>query len=291
MANSVSKKAYAKINIGLDIVGKTDNGYHLLNSIMQQVDMYDVITVSREDESRDGYSITIDSNNHDIPLDETNLAYKAADILMKEYKLSGKVSIYIDKHIPMAAGMAGGSTDGAAVLELINELYELGLSKDELKSIGVKLGADIPFCIEGKGAICQGIGEIMTPLGTAPDMAVLIAKPPISISTKYVYTHLKLDSVTHPDMDKVITAYKSGDLKTVADSMGNVLESVSEKENEIITSLKASMLEEGAVGSLMSGSGPTVFGLFEDMTLASKAGEKMKEKYPDVFIQAVNLIK
>ena len=291
MANSVSKKAYAKINIGLDIVGKTDNGYHLLNSIMQQVDMYDVITVSREDESRDGYSITIDSNNHDIPLDETNLAYKAADILMKEYKLSGKVSIYIDKHIPMAAGMAGGSTDGAAVLELINELYELGLSKDELKSIGVKLGADIPFCIEGKGAICQGIGEIMTPLGTAPDMAVLIAKPPISISTKYVYTHLKLDSVTHPDMDKVITAYKSGDLKTVADSMGNVLESVSEKENEIITSLKASMLEEGAVGSLMSGSGPTVFGLFEDLTLASKAGEKMKEKYPDVFIQAVNLIK
>ena len=289
MANSVSKKAYAKINIGLDIVGKTDNGYHLLNSIMQQVDLYDVITVSREDE--DGYSITIDSNNHDIPLDETNLAYKAADILMKEYKLSGKVSIYIDKHIPMAAGMAGGSTDGAAVLELINELYELGLSKDELKSIGVKLGADIPFCIEGKGAICQGIGEIMTPLGTAPDMAVLIAKPPISISTKYVYTHLKLDSVTHPDMDKVITAYKSGDLKTVADSMGNVLESVSEKENEIITSLKASMLEEGAVGSLMSGSGPTVFGLFEDMTLASKAGEKMKEKYPDVFIQAVNLIK
>ena len=289
MANSVSKKAYAKINIGLDIVGKTDNGYHLLNSIMQQVDLYDVITVSREDE--DGYSIAIDSNNHDIPLDETNLAYKAADILMKEYKLSGKVSIYIDKHIPMAAGMAGGSTDGAAVLELINELYELGLSKDELKSIGVKLGADIPFCIEGKGAICQGIGEIMTPLGTAPDMAVLIAKPPISISTKYVYTHLKLDSVTHPDMDKVITAYKSGDLKTVADSMGNVLESVSEKENEIITSLKASMLEEGAVGSLMSGSGPTVFGLFEDLTLASKAGEKMKEKYPDVFIQAVNLIK
>lgn len=289
MANSVSKKAYAKINIGLDIVGKTDNGYHLLNSIMQQVDLYDVITVSREDE--DGYSIAIDSNNHDIPLDETNLAYKAADILMKEYKLSGKVSIYIDKHIPMAAGMAGGSTDGAAVLELINELYELGLSKDELKSIGVKLGADIPFCIEGKGAICQGIGEIMTPLGTAPDMAVLIAKPPISISTKYVYTHLKLDSVTHPDMDKVITAYKSGDLKTVADSMGNVLESVSEKENEIITSLKASMLEGGAVGSLMSGSGPTVFGLFEDMTLASKAGEKMKEKYPDVFIQAVNLIK
>ena len=289
MANSVSKKAYAKINIGLDIVGKTDNGYHLLNSIMQQVDLYDVITVSREDE--DGYSIAIDSNNHDIPLDETNLAYKAADILMKEYKLSGKVSIYIDKRIPMAAGMAGGSTDGAAVLELINELYKLGLSKDELKDIGVKLGADIPFCIEGKGAICRGIGEIMTPLGTAPDMAVLIAKPPISISTKYVYTHLKLDSLNHPDMDKVITAYKSGDLKTVADFMGNVLESVSEKENEIITSLKASMLEEGAVGSLMSGSGPTVFGLFENMTLASKAGDKMKEKYPDVFIQAVNLIK
>ena len=131
----------------------------------------------------------------------------------------------------------------------------------------------------------------MTPLGTAPDMAVLIAKPPISISTKYVYTHLKLDSLNHPDMDKVITAYKSGDLKTVADFMGNVLESVSEKENEIITSLKASMLEEGAVGSLMSGSGPTVFGLFENMTLASKAGDKMKEKYPDVFIQAVNLIK
>ncbi len=291
MSDSVSKKAYAKINIGLDIVGKTDNGYHLLNSIMQQVDLYDSITVTREDENQGEYSITIDSNNHDIPLDETNLAYKAADILMREYNLSGKVGIYIDKRIPMAAGMAGGSTDGAAVLELVNEIYQLGLSKDELKGIGVKLGADIPFCIEGKGAICQGIGEIMTPLTTAPDMAVLIAKPPISISTKYVYTHLKLDSARHPDMDKVIAAYKSGDLKAVAGSMGNVLETVSEKENGIISSLKASMLEEGAVGSLMSGSGPTVFGLFENMTQAVKAGEKMKEKYPDVFIQLVNLIK
>lgn len=286
MRSEVKTKAYAKINIGLDIVGKTENGYHLLKSIMQQVDLYDEVTVKRIESG-----ITIDSNNKDIPLDETNLAYKAAKLMIDKYSIGEGVSIYIDKHIPMAAGMAGGSTDGAAVLILMNQLYELNLSEEELCEIGVKLGADIPFCIKGGVALCEGIGEKMTTLTKAPKMYAVIAKPPIGISTKYVYTHLDLPSVKHPDMDAMLDAFAHEDLQAVCDNLGNVLESVSEKENEIISKLKASMLEAGAIGSLMSGSGPTVFGLFDSMESASSAEAIMAKQYPDVFVKAVAMIK
>lgn len=286
MRSEVKTKAYAKINIGLDIVGKTENGYHLLKSIMQQVDLYDEVTVKRIESG-----IAIDSNNKDIPLDETNLAYKAAKLMIDKYSIGEGVSIYIDKHIPMAAGMAGGSTDGAAVLILMNQLYELNLSEEELCEIGVKLGADIPFCIKGGVALCEGIGEKMTTLTKAPKMYAVIAKPPIGISTKYVYTHLDLPSVKHPDMDAMLDAFAHEDLQAVCDNLGNVLESVSEKENEIISKLKASMLEAGAIGSLMSGSGPTVFGLFDSMESASSAEAIMAKQYPDVFVKAVAMIK
>lgn len=279
-------KAYAKINIGLDIVGKTENGYHLLKSIMQQVDLYDEVSVEKIESG-----ITIDSNNREIPLDETNLAYKAAKLMIEEYNIKGGVSIYIDKRIPMAAGMAGGSTDGAAVLMLINDLYNLGASKERLCELGVKLGADIPFCIQGKTALCEGIGEKMTPLSQCPEMYAVIAKPALNISTKYVYTHLDLPNVKHPDMDKVLEAFANEDLSAVVDNFGNVLESVSEVENPIITSLKKAMLDNGANGSLMSGSGPTVFGLFDNYDNAKIAEGKLKEAYPDVFIQATKMIR
>jgi len=286
MINEVSKKAYAKINIGLDIVGKTENGYHLLKSIMHQVDLYDIVTVKRIDKG-----IEIDSNNKEIPLDEHNLAYKAAKLMIDEYKIEDGVSIYIDKRIPMAAGMAGGSTDGAAVFELVNELYNLGASKERLMELGVKLGADIPFCIHGGVALCEGIGEKMTELTKAPNMYAVISKPALNISTKYVYTHLNLPEVKHPDMDKVLEAFAKEDLDGVINNFGNVLESVSEKENKIITDLKKDMLLAGAKGSLMSGSGPTVFGLFDNMESAKEAEKIMKEKYPEVFVQAVGMIK
>lgn len=279
-------KAYAKINIGLDIVGKTENGYHLLKSIMQQVDLYDEVSVEKIESG-----ITIDSNNREIPLDETNLAYKAAKLMIEEYNIKGGVSIYIDKRIPMAAGMAGGSTDGAAVLMLINDLYNLGASKERLCELGVKLGADIPFCIQGKTALCEGIGEKMTPLSQCPEMYAVIAKPALNISTKYVYTHLDLPNVKHPDMDKVLEAFANEDLSAVVENFGNVLESVSEVENPIITSLKKAMLDNGANGSLMSGSGPTVFGLFDNYDNAKIAEGKLKEAYPDVFIQATKMIR
>lgn len=280
--NKFVTRAYAKVNVGLDIVGKTDNGYHLLKSIMQQIDLYDEITVEKVPAG-----IVLDSDSNEIPLDETNLAYKAAKLMLEEYGIEGGVKIYIKKNIPMAAGMAGGSTDGAAVLIGINEIYGLGLTNAELREKGVRLGADIPFCIYGGAAICEGIGEKLTPLAAVPDMAFVIAKPPIGISTKYVYTHLQLDSVAHPDMDTIIKAYESGDVKTVASKLGNVLESVSEKENEIITSLKNAMLSEGAMGSLMSGSGPTVFGICKDLEAAEKVADRIKSKFGDVFVCAV----
>ena len=278
--------AYAKINIGLDVVGKLDNGYHSLKSVMQQVDLYDVITLS----VREKPVVFLESNSNIIPLDATNLAYRAAELMRNTYRIEKGVAIYIDKRIPMAAGMAGGSTDAAAVIEGMNVLFDLKLSKEEMQRVGVKLGADIPFCLQHGCALCEGIGDVITPLNNNTQMAVLIAKPDIDVSTAHVYKSLQHDKLVHPDMNKVVAGITKGDLKTVCSSMGNVLESVTASEYEIIDALKASMIKCGAAGSLMSGSGPTVFGLFEDMKEAKRAEQVLKVQYPNIFVQAVNVV-
>lgn len=286
----VERKAYAKINIGLDITGKKENGYHLIKTIMQQVDLYDVITLEKIESG-----IEIGTNSKDVPTDDSNLAVKAAKILIDKFNICSGIKIFIDKRIPVAAGMAGGSTDGAAVLLGMNDLFELGLSEEELCEIGVTLGADIPFCIKGGCALCEGIGEEMTTLENKTEMYALITKPNLNVSTKHVYQSLGLSvgpavGPEHPDVDKVIDAFAAGDTKKVATTMGNYLEKVTASEYDIIEELKHDILMAGALGSNMSGSGPTVFGLFDSMEAALVAEAELKDKYPDIFVKATGVI-
>lgn len=287
----IERKAYAKINIGLDIVGKKENGYHLIKTIMQQVDLYDVISLEKTNSG-----IILETDSPYVPTDESNLAYKAAKIMIEKYMINGGVRIKLDKRIPVAAGMAGGSTDGAAVLIGMNDLYELGLSIDELCEIGVSLGADIPFCIVGGCALCEGIGEVMTPINHDSKMYALIAKPSIDVSTAHVYKSLGLGvgpatGPEHPDVDKVIEAFRDSNTEMIAKTMGNYLEKVTAREHDIIVNLKKDILEAGAIGSNMSGSGPTVFGLFDDFDKALAAEKIISQKYPDIFVKAVDIIK
>lgn len=267
-------KAMAKINLGLDVVRRREDGYHEVRMIMQTVNLYDklVITVCEEP------GIRLTTNLGFLPVNEDNLIYKAARLLMDEYDIKKGVDIQLQKFIPVAAGMAGGSTDAAATLIGMNRLYRLNLSRQQLMDYGVKLGADVPYCIAGGTALSEGIGEILTPLPDVPKGYVLVAKPGINVSTRFVYTNLKLNEETeHPDIDAQIEAIKEQDFRKMADLMGNVLETVTIPAHPIIQEIKDFMMTEGAVNAMMSGSGPTVFGLFEDKQLAEKACEKLRE--------------
>lgn len=267
-------KAMAKINLGLDVVRRREDGYHEVRMIMQTVNLYDklVITVNEEP------GIRLTTNLGFLPVNEDNLIYKAARLLMDEYDIKKGVDIQLQKFIPVAAGMAGGSTDAAATLIGMNRLFHLNLSKQQLMDYGVKLGADVPYCIAGGTALSEGIGEILTPLPDVPKGYVLVAKPGINVSTRFVYTNLKLNEETeHPDIDAQIEAIKEQDFRKMAGLMGNVLETVTIPAHPIIQEIKDFMMTEGAVNAMMSGSGPTVFGLFEDKQLAEKTCEKLRE--------------
>lgn len=302
MEAKVTVKGYAKINLGLDVIGTLENGYHLLRSVMQQIDLYDTIELSRLSEAvviknalpaavtDNGMRIILTSDSDEVPLDQNNLAYKAAKLLLEHDSIREGVHIHIIKRIPVAAGLAGGSTDAAAVFMGMNELFGLGHSKDELQELGVKLGADVPFCIMGGTALAEGIGEKLTPIQTMPEMYIVIAKPSIGVSTKYVYENLRLEQVTHPDTEKILAAMQCKDLAEMTGLLGNVLESVTIEKYPLIRELKDAMLETGAVGSLMSGSGPTVFGIFDTMEKAAEAEKQMRRKYPKIFIQAAGII-
>lgn len=267
-------KAMAKINLGLDVVRRREDGYHEVRMIMQTVNLYDklVITVNEEP------GIRLTTNLGFLPVNEDNLIYKAARLLMDEYDIKKGVDIQLQKFIPVAAGMAGGSTDAAATLIGMNRLFRLNLSRQQMMDYGVKLGADVPYCIAGGTALSEGIGEILTPLPDVPKGYVLVAKPGINVSTRFVYTNLKLNEETeHPDIDAQIEAIKEQDFRKMAGLMGNVLETVTIPAHPIIQEIKDFMMTEGAVNAMMSGSGPTVFGLFEDKQLAEKACEKLRE--------------
>ena len=273
--DSISLKAMAKINLGLDVVRRREDGYHEVRMIMQNVYLYDTLRIEKCEQE----GIHIKTNIGFLPTDENNLVYKAAGLLMDKYECSGGLLINLSKHIPVAAGMAGGSTDAASALYGVNRLFELGLSKKELMEIGVKIGADVPYCIMRGTALSEGIGEVLTRLPAAPNCKVLIAKPSVSVSTKYVYTNLKLDNSTvHPDIDGMIEAIRTNNLYGVADKMGNVLESVTEAEYPVISEIKKFMKDNGALNSLMSGSGPTVFGIFDDDEKAEYCCDRLKEK-------------
>lgn len=266
--NNIKLKAYAKINLGLDVVRKREDGYHEVRMVMQTINLYDKISINRTNNT----SIILNTNLHYLPSDENNLVYKAAALIKKEYNIEQGVYIKLDKRIPVAAGMAGGSSDAAATLYGMNFLFNLKISKKELMKLALRLGADVPYCIMRGTALSEGIGEILTPLPPFPKCHILIVKPPINVSTKYVYENLHLDNqIKHPDIDGIIRNIEQENLHGAAELFGNVLETVTEKEYPIITQIKEKMLTSGAICSLMSGSGPTVFGLFDDIALAEKA--------------------
>lgn len=271
--DTLELKAYAKVNLGLDVVRRLPNGYHEVKMVMQTVGIYDTVTLKKAKEG-----ITVTTDNEEIPGDENNLVYKAAKLIADACHLTEGVSIRLEKRIPIAAGMAGGSTDAAAVLKGMNELFALGLSEEELKALGLKLGADIPYCIMGGTALAEGIGEKLTGLPDAPECFLLVAKPDINVSTGYVYGNLHLDTLEkHPDIDGMVEAIEQGSLEGVIDRMDNVLQSVTESRYPVITELKQFMEENGARKALMSGSGPTVFGIFAEEEQAKKAKEALEK--------------
>ena len=268
-------KALGKINLGLDVLGRRENGYHDVRMVMQTVYLYDQIRIEKTKKP----GIELSTNLFYLPVNENNLAYQAADLLMKEFDVKEGVKITLDKHIPVAAGMAGGSSNAAAVLFGINRMFSLGLSQKELMERGVTLGADVPYCVMRGTVLAEGIGEILTPLPACPKCHVLIAKPPISVSTKLVYEKLDALEITeHPDIDGILNGLARKNIHKVAECMGNVLEQVTIPVYPVIEQIKNVMKEGGAMNAMMSGSGPTVFGLFEDRQSAKRAAQKIKEQ-------------
>lgn len=265
------RKAYAKINLCLDVTGRLENGYHLVDMIMQTVNIFDELSFERTDGE-----IVLQSDCGEIPLDENNLIYKAILLMQKTCGIHGGLKVYLKKHIPIAAGMAGGSTDCAATLIAMDELYDLKLGTERLMELGVKLGADVPYCILGGTARAQGIGEKLTRLPDCPGMKLLVAKPDLNVSTKEVYTALDaLENLPHPGVEEMVQAINEGNERAVAAALGNVLECVTIPLHPVIQKIKACMIEFGAINSLMSGSGPTVFGIFEKEEERQKAYEEL----------------
>lgn len=275
MATHFKLRAYGKINLGLDVLRKREDGYHEVRMIMQTVGLYDQIDLFFRQEP----GIEIETNLSYLPVNENNLVYKAANLLMEEFQVKNGVFIRLRKLIPVAAGMAGGSSDAAAVLVGVNKMFHLGLSTEELMERGVKIGADVPYCIMRGTALSEGIGEKLTALPPMPQCQVLLAKPAVSVSTKYVYENLHANSLRpeqHPDIDGMIEAIAAGDLSGVSAKLGNVLELVTAKKYPVIEEIKGVMRRYGAAGAMMSGSGPTVFGLFDNPKAASDAYEELR---------------
>lgn len=273
--DSMKLKAYGKINLGLDVVRRREDGYHEVKMIMQTVNIYDRIFIKKNDSSE----IKIKTNLFYLPNNSDNIMYKAAKLLFDEFRITKGLDINLQKNIPVSAGMAGGSTDAAAVMFGINVMFRLGLSIEELMERAVKIGADVPYCLLRGTALSEGIGEKLTRLSPPPNCFIVIAKPGFGVSTKHVYQNLNLDGLErHPDIDGLMEAIKNKDLKKMSEKMENVLETVTAKEHPEIDRLKQLMLECGACVSLMSGSGPTVFGLFEKKEDANKAKEIIASK-------------
>jgi len=267
-------KSMAKINLALDITGKRANGYHDVRMIMQTICLYDQIEMERTKEA----GVSMQANVPFLPVDRRNLAVQAADILLKAFDIPEGVAIKLNKRIPVAAGLAGGSSNAAAVLVGMNHLFSLGLSEQKLMEYGLQLGADVPYCIMRGTALAEGIGEILTPLPEIPYCHILIGKPPVSVSTKYVYEHFDMaGDVLHPDVDGMIRAINDRSLEGIVCRLENVLEQVTVPEYPVIEEIRRLMLQYGAAGARMSGSGPTVFGIFEDRNTAEKAAEALRK--------------
>ncbi len=273
MIDKTTQRAYAKINIGLDVLRRRADGYHEVKMIMQTVDIYDELVLERRKEP----GIELRMDNSELPSGGDNLICRAADLLFREKKITEGVNISLTKRIPIAAGMAGGSADAAAALRGVNELFDLGYSLTELQALGVGLGADIPYCLAGGTMLSEGIGEILTPLPAPPAAHLVIAKPDINVSTAFVYGNLHADRLAwHPDIDGMIAALQKGDLDGITGRLGNVLETVTVKAHPVIEQIKELLRKQGAENALMSGSGPTVFGIFKEKETAARAAEAVE---------------
>ena len=268
--DKIQLKALAKINLVLDVLRRREDGYHEVKMIMQTIGLHDDLEIRKTKTP----GIQVKTNLYYLPTNENNLVYKAAKLMMDEFKIQDGVSIQLKKRIPVAAGMAGGSSDGAAVLWGINQMYGLGLSMQALMERGVRLGADVPYCIQRGTALAEGIGEKLSVLPPMPKCTILIAKPGISVSTKFVYENLHANDLKpeqHPDVDSMIEAMRQKDLGLLCSRMGNVLETVTIPAYPVINEIKRTMMDNGAIGSMMSGSGPTVFGIFDSPVAAKQA--------------------
>ena len=275
MKDRIQLKALAKINLGLDVLRRREDGYHEVKMIMQTISLHDDLEIRRIKTPE----IQVKTNLYYLPTNENNLVYKAAKLLMDEFGNKEGVAIQLKKRIPVAAGMAGGSTDGAAVLWGMNQMYGLGLSRQELMERGVKLGADVPYCVQRGTALAEGIGERLSVLPSMPKCTILIAKPGISVSTKFVYENLHANDLKpeqHPDVDRMIEAMKEKNLDLLCERMGNVLETVTIPAYPVIQEIKEHMMACGAAGAMMSGSGPTVFGIFHSPVQAKAAMKDLK---------------
>lgn len=284
--DKVYEKAYGKINLSLDVLGRRENGYHDVSMVMQTVDIYDVISLSQ---LKDENEIVLTTDVEGLPLNEENIVYKAIKLVKEEYGIATGVSVHIEKHLPIAAGMGGGSADAAAALRGMNRLFKLGLDGKELEKLGVRLGADVPFLIKGGIALAEGIGEKLTALPDFPDCSLVIVKPNISVSTKEVYEAFDaLTEVVHPDIRQLTVSLGQKNLEYIVKLLGNVLEGVTIKKHNVIENIKQLLLENGAIFSMMTGSGPTVFGIFENEEKATVVAKEFKQ---DLDLEMVKVTK
>ena len=278
--NSIKVKAYAKVNLSLDVLKRRENGYHEVEMIMQQVTLFDNITITKKDEG-----ISIDCDCVYIPNNSKNIAYRIAEDILNRFDIKTGIHIEIEKKIPVAAGLAGGSADAAAVIKGLNKLFDLKMSKQEMKDMSVSHGADIPFCIEGGAAVARGIGEELEVIEGLKKVWLVLYKPSISVSTKGIYQRLVVDKIKrHPDTPFLLDAIKRGDCRTLAQNMYNVLEEVTVDKYPMINDIEKKMKEYGAVGTMMSGSGPTVFGIFKNYKCAESAFKNLHKKNKQVFL-------
>lgn len=277
----INLKSRAKINLSIDVLGKRNDGYHIVEMIMQTIDLYDYINMRDNDNNK----INIKSNSENIPLNENNIVYKAAKIIKEKFNIDKGLDIYIQKNIPVAAGMAGGSSNAAAILVGLNEMWNLNINEQDLIDIGLRLGADVPFCITGGAALAQGIGEKLTKIKGLSESYILVCKPDVFVSTAEVYKNLDMKKVDkRPDNKFLLSCLEKQEINLLAKNMVNVLESVTSNNHQDINKIKDIMIKHGALGSIMSGSGPTVFGLFDEYEKAVCARKNLKEQYDQTYL-------
>ncbi|WP_026487061.1 4-(cytidine 5'-diphospho)-2-C-methyl-D-erythritol kinase [Caldanaerobius polysaccharolyticus] len=267
-------KAYAKINLSLNVLGKRSDGYHNIETVMQSIDLWDALEIKKE-----GTRIEVTCDGVKLPCDKRNTAYKAADIMIKKFGLEGGIKIHIHKRIPVAAGLGGGSADAAAVIKGINALYRLNLKGEDLQALGLEVGADVPFCVRGGTAFAGGVGEKLVPLKTPPFHIVLV-KPDASASTEVVYQlYDQLVDPLHPDVLGQVKAIQDGDLKRICELASNGLEAVTMKICPKVKEIKEALMDTGCETALMSGSGTAVYGVYMDEKSARKAYEALSRVY------------